>query len=78
MAPRRRETFHITVHNTDAEEILLQRLKPLLRACVWSDNFTNSLMLSCYLQGAVDGNTQAVQKKLALIRGGRGGQAPRR
>lgn len=72
MPPRPRETFFIEVARPDAEEVLLQRLRPLLRACVWSERFTESLMLSCYLQGAMDGNQRNVQKALDAVRGEEG------
>lgn len=72
MPPRPRETFYIEVGSREAQAILLDRLKPLLRACVWSENFTESLMLSCYLQGAMDTQQPNVRNALAAVRGEEG------
>lgn len=52
----------------DAAEILLRdRLRPLLRAAAWSTNLIDTLMLSCYLQGALDGRRPEVADTVKMI-----------
>jgi len=49
----------------DMAEIALRRVRPFIRANGWAPNFLESLMLSCYLQGALDARTPQFDAELA-------------
>lgn len=49
--PERTERIEIPVTTAD---VVMNRLRPVFRACVYDDNVLRAVMLSCYLQGAQD------------------------
>jgi hypothetical protein len=55
----------IDVPALQAEVLLRERLHPIKRACIHEPNFLVVLMLSCYLQGALDGRSRAVSEAIA-------------
>ena len=57
-------TVLIRVPEESAEQILWDRLRPLQRASMWDENVLRCLMLSCYLQGALDALTPECQAAL--------------
>lgn len=63
-------TVTIDVPEENAEQILRDRLRPIQRAAVWDENMMRAVMLSCYLQGALDALTPEVQ---AALRSGKMG-----
>ena len=66
--PHRQETYSIRIPLPDAEQVLLHRLNPIFRACTgygWNTEFVEILMLSCYLQGALDGQNPKVLEAVA-------------
>ena len=45
-------------------ETLLLMLRPMIRACVWERNFVETVALSCYLQGVLDGRRSEVLRAI--------------
>ena len=47
--------------------IALGRVEPFISASRWSENFMNTVMLSCYLQGLMDGQTIEVRQAVKRL-----------
>lgn len=57
-------TVRIEAPGDYAETLLHERLRPLIRPCVSAPNMLESLMLSCYLQGAMDARRPEVEQAM--------------
>jgi len=62
-------TRHIEVPAESAEVLLRETLRPLIRASVFAPNLLETVALSAYLQGALDGRSQEVTTALAELTG---------
>lgn len=68
--PKRSDaTVRVDVPRGSAEIVLRERLRPLIRACAWDENMLQALMLSCYLQGALDGQRPEVAAAMRTMAG---------
>jgi hypothetical protein len=57
----------ISVPAAEANVVLLDRLRAIARACAWEANVLEAIMLSCYLQGAMDGRTPEVTAAIRAL-----------
>lgn len=63
-------TRHIAVPADHAEILLRETLRPIIRASVFAPNLLETLALSAYLQGALDGRSEELNA--ALVEAARG------
>lgn len=63
-------TRHIEVPTDHAEVLLQETLRPIIRASVFAPNLLETVALSAYLQGALDGRSE--EAKAALAEAARG------
>lgn len=59
LRPDQIETIEVPEH---IAFIALERVKPIVKVCVFEENFLRSVMLSVYLQGLLDGQSMEVQR----------------
>ena len=58
-------TRQIEVSAESAEVLLREQLRPIIRASLWAPNLLETIALSAYLQGALDGRSPEVAAALA-------------
>lgn len=58
-------TRHIEVAEEQAEVLLRETLRPIIRASVFAPNLLETIALSAYLQGALDGRSRELDVALA-------------
>lgn len=64
--PRRPGATRPIEVSADAAEVLLREtLRPIIRACVFAPNLLETVALSAYLQGALDGRSEEATAALA-------------
>lgn len=64
--PKRRGlTRHIEVPADHAEVLLRETLRPIIRASLYVPNLLETVALSAYLQGALDGRSEELDVALA-------------